>query len=555
MDPKYKCQADCLAQRHGGACLADVIKRVHDKIPWQCARGHTWEISLAAVKGTKNKKGSWCPKCAPNAPVPESEYQEYAQLHSGSLIKQARYVTSPTIWCCRIHGEFSRTFSNMKTTGTFCPICSTSLGEQRCKKAAEQLFKKEFKKVRLKEMRGLGGKPLELDLYNEELKLAIEHQGVQHYQEKKYFGVNRFARQSEHDQRKVDYCRSNGITLIQIKQFGEITSEKEFRLILKSACELNQISIPDDFDSMELDLAVQNLENPTQTMWKRVLEEAQKRSWQTITQKYLGVLVKHQFSCRLGHRIEKTPTSLFAGEGCPKCNLKPVLLEDGKVFESLSKAARHLGVPVTYVYRAVKQNGSTNGIKISSISHEQFELFSQDQAAARLFWEGEKHKYEFDHHSRIPVITSTGKLFQSGDAFAKSIQVDPTTVYSAIRRNGTIKGIQLFPISKEQEIGFAADPKSAELFLASKSQKKRYQKPNAKLIITESGYIFDSITDFAQYLKVNNSLIYSAMEKTLKCRNIRFKIIDPNIGLLLRSNSEARSKFLEQNFGDRMPAI
>jgi hypothetical protein len=550
MDPKYKCQADCLAQRHGGACLAEAIKRVHDKIPWQCARGHTWEISLAAVKGTKNKKGSWCPKCAPNAPVPESEYQEYAQLHSGSLIKKAKYVTSPTIWCCRVHGEFSRTFSNMKTTGTFCPICSTSLGEQRCKKAVEQLFKKEFKKVRLKEMRGLGGKPLELDLYNEELKLAIEHQGVQHYQEKKYFGVNRFARQSEHDQRKVAYCRSNGITLIQIQQFGEITSEKEFRLTLRRACEVNKIPIPNDFDSIELDLAVQNLETPTEKMWKRILEEVQKRSWQTITQKYLGVLVKHRFTCAKGHQIEKTPTSLFAGEDCPRCNQRPVLLETGFVFESLSDAARHLGTPISNAYRAAKNFGATKGVKLSYISHEQFREFSQNRDAANAFWESIIYKFQLDHHSRIPLVTCSGKTFPSGDSLAKEINADPVTVYSAIRRNGTVKGIQVFAISREQEAIFKSNPSAIDSFLSSRVIKKRHQKRTAKTIITESGLIFTSITDFAKHLKVDNSSIYSAMEKTFKCRNTRFKIIDQSIGVELRSNAEARSKFLEQHFGD-----
>jgi hypothetical protein len=152
------------------------------------------------------------------------------------------------------------------------------------------------------------------------------------------------------------------------------------------------------------------------------------------------------------------------------------------------------------------------------------------------------------------MITSNGKLFQSGDAFAKSIQVDPTTVYSAIRRNGTIKGIQLFPISKEQEIIFAADPKSAEVFLATKSPKKRYQRPNAKLIITESGLIFDSITDFARYLGVGSASIYSAMKNTFKCQNVRFKAIDQSLALNIKTNPEIRIKFLRQNF-DINPSI
>lgn len=551
----YKQQADNIAIQRNGLCLSETINRVHDKALWQCSHGHNWEISLAAIKGTKNKKGSWCPICAPNAPVPDSEYEEYAAKHGGILVNKAKYVTLPTKWECRIHGVFSRTFSNMKTTGTFCPICSTSLGEQRCKKAVEQIFKKDFKKVRLDGMRGLGGKPLELDVYNEELKLAIEHQGVQHFKDKKYFGLNRYARQVEHDQRKIEYCKSNGITLIQIRQFGEITSENDFKSILKSACEANQISIPDNFDSIELDLAVENLETPTETMWKRVIEEAHKREWEIINKKYLGVLVKHQFICNLGHRIEKTPTSLFAGEGCPKCNQKPVLLENGFVFESLSDAARHLGTSVTNAYRAAKNFGATKGIKISYISHQQFKEFIQNRDAAKMFWEVIHHKYQFDHHSRIPLVTCDGKIFSSGDALAKALRVDPVTVYSAIRRNGTVQGIQIFPISKEQENVFNSDVSAIKSFLALKVPKRRHEKRTAKTIITESGLIFNSITDFAQHLKVDNSSIYSAMKTTFKCRNVRFKIVDQIIGLQLRSDSEARLKFLEQHFNDQIKAI
>ena len=40
--------------------------------------------------------------------------------------------------------------------------------------------------MKVKEMRGLRGGSLELDLYNEFLKLAIEHNGLQHYKPVKF---------------------------------------------------------------------------------------------------------------------------------------------------------------------------------------------------------------------------------------------------------------------------------------------------------------------------------------------------------------------------------
>jgi len=63
--------------------------------------------------------------------------------------------------------------------------------EYAARKAAERVFQKQFKKIRptflLNEVTG---KNLEIDLYNEELKLAIEVQGQQHYKYIPYFHRN-----------------------------------------------------------------------------------------------------------------------------------------------------------------------------------------------------------------------------------------------------------------------------------------------------------------------------------------------------------------------------
>lgn len=99
----------------------------------------------------------------------------------------------------------------------------------------EQLFGIKFIKRRFPALKGIGGKSLEIDIYNEELKLGLEHQGAQHFIRKKYFGAHRLESTIEHDKRKRAYCKQNGITLIEIRQVGEVTPDSELKEAIRAA--------------------------------------------------------------------------------------------------------------------------------------------------------------------------------------------------------------------------------------------------------------------------------------------------------------------------------
>jgi len=68
---------------------------------------------------------------------------------------------------------------------------------------------------------------LELDIYLPELNLAFEYQGKQHFNEKVMKIISRgsttLAQQQERDERKRKLCKINGINLIYVKYYEEIT--------------------------------------------------------------------------------------------------------------------------------------------------------------------------------------------------------------------------------------------------------------------------------------------------------------------------------------------
>ena len=68
-----------------------------------------------------------------------------------------------------------------------------SKGEKECRKVLENLFNKPFSKSRPDFLRNpvTGGNfNLELDCYNQELSLAVEYNGIQHYKYVPYFHRN-----------------------------------------------------------------------------------------------------------------------------------------------------------------------------------------------------------------------------------------------------------------------------------------------------------------------------------------------------------------------------
>ena len=94
-----------------------------------------------------------------------------------------------------------------------------SKGETVCRQVAEKVFKKPFNKVRPDFLRNnVTGHNLELDIYNEELKIAIEYNGKQHYDYVPFFHKNyeHFMNQKYRDEIKKMICKQHNIHLIEV---------------------------------------------------------------------------------------------------------------------------------------------------------------------------------------------------------------------------------------------------------------------------------------------------------------------------------------------------
>lgn len=95
--------------------------------------------------------------------------------------------------------------------------------QKMCRTAAEKYFGKKFVSFWPDWLKNPEtGKELELDIYNDELKIAIEYNGEQHYkypnkwQHDKNNGLEKFIKQLRRDMYKIDACDANGVYLITV---------------------------------------------------------------------------------------------------------------------------------------------------------------------------------------------------------------------------------------------------------------------------------------------------------------------------------------------------
>jgi hypothetical protein len=145
--------------------------------------------------------------------------------------------------------EISLNNLSKKENHRWCPHCKLNQGEIICKYTIEKLSGKEFKKIRPEWLKYQKGN-LELDMYNDELKLAIEMNGIQHYEYTPHFHKVEadFQRNKERDKFKSDKCKEYNINLIivpytilnsQIPQFIENESIKLNYKFLNMASDIN----------------------------------------------------------------------------------------------------------------------------------------------------------------------------------------------------------------------------------------------------------------------------------------------------------------------------
>ena len=323
------------AAERGGICRSTSYVNNHTPLEWQCQQGHTWMASPGSIQA-----GSWCAVCAGYKKWTVDDCKGLAAERGGDFLAD-RFVSVSTKygWKCRNGHQWDAVLSSV-AMGTWCPTCASGFGERLCRAHFEAIFATPFPNVRPAWLVGPNGRPLELDGYSEQLKIAFEHQGRQHYSEETVYHDDSasLALRLAYDAKKREVCREHGVTLIEVPEVGKFTKATDLRTFILAQLAQSGVVIPAGAERDQI--AIYDVHAMSdEDAYQALVAHAASRDGRIVTPRYLGGQKKHEFECQQGHRWKASATQIFAKRTwCGRCAGKaPLTLDD------LKETARALG--------------------------------------------------------------------------------------------------------------------------------------------------------------------------------------------------------------------
>jgi hypothetical protein len=336
-----------LAESRGGKCLSKKYVGAHSKLKWECKCGYQWETAPNNIK-----QGSWCPECVGNKKLTIEEMHVLAESRGGKCLSNKYKGCETKIeWECELGHQWEATPSNIKR-GTWCPICSSGIGERICKAFFEQLFDYKFQKAHPDWLRNKEGKKLELDGYNEKIKIAFEHQGIQHFQICHYTKTKKDLLKTKRDDKiKIDLCKEHGINLIVVPEIPRLLKIEDVKKFIKKECKKHKINLPNNFDNINIDLSKTYIKEDPLEEFKKIAES---RGGKCLSMFYINTNSKLKWECKCGYQWESTPDSIKRGSWCPECGGSKKLTIEDMYFLAESRGGKCLSTTYINIHSKIK---------------------------------------------------------------------------------------------------------------------------------------------------------------------------------------------------------
>jgi hypothetical protein len=329
------------AEEYGGKLISDKYVNANFKYIWQCKNGHIFEAKWGNVNNNK-----WCRKCLY---LTIEQMKAYAVKRGGKCLSEEYInIKSPLKWECKYEHQWEAR-GIIVNGNNWCPICNESTSGIICRKILEFLFKKEFPTKRptwLKYKRNL-----ELDCYNEKLKIALEYNGPQHYKEVSWYKTTTLDERKAMDVFKEQKCVEEKVFLIVIPY--TIKTDDFYKTIRTKCIPYLQEETPETLNLDDL-----NIKDTKSEKMNELQVMVEQKGGSILSKRYLNNYSKMKFCCAKGHEFESTFSVVLSGSWCSRCafgmfringldKIKKFIEEnEGKL---ISESYENMKIPIEYM--------------------------------------------------------------------------------------------------------------------------------------------------------------------------------------------------------------
>lgn len=300
---KYKTKIEEI----GGNCITtlETYKGTTAKIERICEKGHKQQTHPHVLFDAKDH----CKICLNKEKLTIEQAREIAKQRGGKCLStEYKNSAEKLLWECADGHQWETPLSSIKNKYSWCPYDNTQLKEEICRTIFQYLFEVNFNKIRPNWLLSPKKKPMELDGYNEPLKLAYEFNGIQHYESVRGSDVEY---QKKKDILKLELCIKEKITLIVIPYTVKIKNLPEY---ITNECKKYNIQIKNT-NTIDLHKLKINYKNELDKLKALALL----KKGELLSTTYLGNTIKLSWKCHNKHIFEKTPEQIKLNKWCPTC--------------------------------------------------------------------------------------------------------------------------------------------------------------------------------------------------------------------------------------------
>ena len=312
-----------IVEKNGGKLLCKFYPGVNVFTPIKCEKKHVWLAKPWLIE----RRDTWCPNCntlnhnfnGVNASGEQRSKNE-KKLYELLTEKGFKCLTEEYINCtlnmlfeCPVKHKFIKTPIDLIRNGITCSKCNTNVSEEICRRYFEYLFEKTFNKARPTWLINESGNQMELDGYNEELGIAFEYNGAQHYQFMKLFHKSEedLERRKKDDLKKWIYVLQMESRLIIIPH---TVPHKEIQNHIIQECLKVGHNIRAEKQKY-VDYATLNIVSINSGLLEEVKKMAENFGGKCLSDTYINHKSKLEFECKREHKFKKEKSDWLVEDG------------------------------------------------------------------------------------------------------------------------------------------------------------------------------------------------------------------------------------------------